>query len=282
MRAVPEAWSLKPGAWKLAGLVLAGVTLSGCPPRAPPPDLSLDPAQLLAQVRAAQERVTSVRGSVRVRVDGPGAKGSVEALAAAKKPDRVLVQTFDFFGNTAASLAAASGELSLYDSRERTVYRGAATVENLSRLVPVPLSPSDLATLLCGSAPLLDGEAVRASPGRGFVELEIAAGGRRQILRIGTGAAVLSSSVAGGGGGAYDVAFDGFDAVPGRRFPAEVKVSARDPRAEVQLSWSDVETGVALDDALFAPAVPRGARVVGLPEAPPPAGLFPEMRPAGP
>ena len=101
----------EPGATRAATLaVVAVVALTGCPPRAPPPDLSLDPAELLAQVRAAQAREAWVRGEVRVRVDGPGAKGSALAFAAARKPDRVLVQTFDFFGNTAASLATSGGE----------------------------------------------------------------------------------------------------------------------------------------------------------------------------
>jgi Domain of unknown function (DUF4292) len=265
---------------------LAVLALAGCPPRAPPPDLSLDAAQLLAQVRAAQAKVTSVRGEVRVRVDGPGAKGSVLAFAAAHKPDRVLVQTFDFFGNTASALATSGGELSLYDSRERVVYRGAATPQNLARLVPVPLSAADLATILCGSAPLLDGEPVRADPGRGFVELEIAGADRKQVLRIGPAAAVLSSSltVAAGGPGSYDVALGALDAFEGKRFPSEVRVSARDPRAEVRLTWTEVDPGAALDEALFAPKVPRGARVVDLAETPPsPAGLFPEeARPPGP
>lgn len=265
---------------------LAALALAGCPPRAPPPDLSLDAAQLLAQVREAQAKVTAVRGEVRVRVDGPGAKGSVLAFAAAHKPDRVLVQTFDFFGNTASALATSRGELSLYDSREKVVYRGPATPQNLARLVPVPLSAADLATLLCGSAPLLDGEPVRAAPGRGFVELEVAAADRRQVLRIGPGAAVLSSSVtmAGGAPGSYDVALGALDAFVGKRFPGEVTVSARDPRAEVRLTWTEVEPGATLDEALFTPKVPRGARVVDLAEnPPPPAGLFPEeARPPGP
>lgn len=267
-----------------AMLALAALALAGCPPRAPPPDLSLDPAQLLAQVRSAQDRVRSVRGDVRVRVETQRGSGTVSGFAAAKKPDRVLVHTFDFFGNTASALATAGGELSLYDARERVVYRGAATAENLARLVPIPLSPSDLATLLCGSAPLLEGEPVRADPGRGWVELEIAAGQARQVLRVGPGAAVLSSSlsVPGGGTGAYDVAFGERDTSDAKRFPGEVTVSAREPRAKVRLTWTEVEPGAALADTIFAPTVPRGARVVDLAGTPPPAGLFPEPRPPGP
>lgn len=266
-----------------AAVACAAMALAGCPPRAPPPDLSLDPGQLLAQVRAAQDRTRSVRGEVRVRVEAPGGSGTVPAFVGAKKPDRVYVQTLDFFGNAASTLATAGGELSLYDARERVVYRGAATPENLARLVPVPLSPSDLATLLCGSAPLLEGEPVRAEPGRGWVELEIAAGPRRQVLRIGPGAAVLSSSlaVASGGQGAYDVAFRALDAFAGRRFPAEITLTARDPAVSMRVTFTDVEPGAALEDALFTPRVPRGARVVDLAATPPPTGLFPEPRPPG-
>ncbi|HEY6097842.1 MAG TPA: DUF4292 domain-containing protein [Anaeromyxobacter sp.] len=258
-------------------LALAAVALAGCPPRAPPPDLSLDPAQLLAQVRAAQARVTSVRGEVRVRIEGRGTSGTAPAFVAAKKPDRVHVRTADFFGNTVSALTTSGGELSLYDARERVVYRGAATPENVGRLVPVPLSAPDLATLLCGSAPILEGEPVRAVPGRGFVELEIAAGDRRQVLQVGAGAAVLSSSIAvpAGGPGAYDVAFRDFDAFQGLRFPAEVALSSREPALSLRLTWTEVETSVPLEDRLFEPPVPRGARVVDLDQTPPPAGLFP-------
>jgi outer membrane lipoprotein-sorting protein len=265
-------------------LGLCAFALAGCPPRAPPPDLSLDPAQLLAQVRAAQDRIATVRGEVRVRIEAGAGSGTVAGIVAAKKPDRVRVRTFDFFGNTASELTAAGGELSIYDARGRVVYLGRATPENLARLVPIPLSPSDLATLLCGSAPLLDGDPVRADAGRGWVELEIAAGQRRQVLRVGPGAAVIKSSleVPGGGPGAYEAAFDALDAFPGMRFPGEVTVTAREPRAKVRLTWTEVEPGVALEDAAFTPSVPRGARVVDLAGTPPPAGLFMEPRPPGP
>ncbi len=271
------------GSRRLALALAATLALAGCPPRAPPPDLSLDPAELLAQVRAAQARVASVRGEARVRIEAPEGSGTVPAFVAAKKPDRVYVQTVDFFGNTVSVLAASGGELSLYDARERVLYRGAATPENLARLVPVPLPPADLAAILCGSAPLLEGEPVRAEPGRGYVTLELAAGERRQVLRVGAGARVLSASLADSGDGrrGHDLTFRAFDALPGRTFPGEISLSARDPAVSMRLTWTDVEPGAEVEDALFTPGVPRGARVVDLAGAAPPAGLIPGPRPPG-
>lgn len=254
------------------------LAVAGCHPRTPPPDLSLDPAALLAQVVAAQGQVRSVRGEVRVKIDGPGASGVVPAFAAAERPDRLYVEIVDFFGNSVAVLAAAGGALSYYDARERVLYRGAATAENLSRLLPLPLSPAELVTILCGSAPLLVDVPVHAAPGAGFVTLELAGGDRTQSLRVGAGATVLRSALRVGGAaapGTYDLELEGFDASSGWRFPGKVTLAAEAPRVRLELVWREVEPNAAVEGALFSPPTPRGARVVDLADAPPPAGPFP-------
>lgn len=258
--------------------LLAVAALAACTPRRPPPDLSLDPAALLAQVRAAQARVSSVRGDARLRVRSPDGSGTVQALVAAERPDRVYVQTLDFFGNTLAVLATSGGALSLYDARARVLYRGPATPENLARLVPIPLSPEDLAAILCGGAPLLDGEALRAEPGRGHVTLELAGGGRTETLRIGPGAqvqrAALRAAGAAGPSG-WDLEIARTDA-SGAGYASEVKLSARDPDVSLGLGWEEAEWNGPVDAALFTPPAPRGARIVELgAEAPPPGLLAP-------
>lgn len=256
--------------------------LAGCPPRAPPPDLSLDPAALAGQVLAAQERIRSVRGEVRIKLETAQFSGTVPALVAAEKPDRLLVQTLDFFGNTVAVLAAADGKLSLYDARARVVYRGPATPENLARLVPLPLSPAALVQILCGSAPLISGEPVSAEPGRGYLTLRISAGARTEDLRIGAGADVLRASLRVGGKpgpGTYDLEFGAFDGLEGIHFPAEVSLSAESPRVRMRVAWQDAEPNAALDRKTFAPRIPGGVRVVELGEAAPPAFLAPPDAP---
>lgn len=250
--------------------------LAGCPPRAPPPDLSLDPAELAAQVRAAQGRIRSVRGEVQLRLDSPGFSGTVPALVAAEKPDRVLVHALDFFGNPVAVLAAADGELAFHDLRERVVYRGAATPENLARLVALPLSPAELVTILCGSAPLLEGEPVEAEPGRGRVTLVLAGERLAQTLGVGPGAAVLRSELRARlepAPATYDLEFSRRDPAA-LLFPAETELVAAAAGVRMRLAWSDAEPNAALDRALFSPRVPSGARIVDLADAAP-GGLFP-------
>jgi hypothetical protein len=265
---------VRPG--PVARRVAAGalVLLAGCHPRRPPPDLSLDPAQLLEAVKAAQARVVSVQGRARVGVDSPGGSGGAEQFLVAERPGRVRVEAYDFFGNVVALLAVEDGRLALYDARQRTFMRGAATPANLARLVPVPLAPEELVTLLCGSVPLLDGPAVAAEAGDGVVVLTLRQGDLLQRLEVGPGAAILASRVrrltAGGEVPAgLEAEFSVHRTRAGLRLPTDL--SARLPQADVALTlhWRELEVNRPVDPSLFRPDPPAGARVVDLdPPAP--------------
>src|SRR6266508_6075512 len=113
--------------------LLLAVALAACAPRVPPPNLSLEPAALLAQVRVAGAQVVRVQGDARLRVDGPGARGVVPGFVAVERPDRLRVEIHDFFGNPVSVLVSAGGRLALYDGRGRVFYRGAATPANVAR-----------------------------------------------------------------------------------------------------------------------------------------------------
>jgi len=257
-------------------IVLAVAALAACARRAPPPDLSLEPAPLLAQVRDAAARVAAVRGPARIRVKGQG-KASLPAYVAAERPDRLHLEALDFFGNPAAVLVTAGGRLAIYDARERTYYRGAATARNLGRLVPLPLAPEELVAILCG-APLLRGEAVRAEPGRGHVTLEVRDGARTTTVRVIARAAVSRATVRDALGGGYELANGDRRDLDGTSLPAEVTLSAERPPVRIELAWTDdVEANPPADAALFRMDPPAGARVVDLDadeRGPFPAPLF--------
>jgi hypothetical protein len=252
-------------------LAAAAVLAAGCLPRLPPPDLALEPGPLLEQVRATAAGIGAVRGEVRVRVRGQGHVAAA-AFVAARKPASLHLEALDFFGNPVAVLAVSGGRLSIYDARQRTFYRGAATPENVGRLVPLAIAPEELVAELCG-APLLDGEAVRADPGRGHVALEVRDGRRTTALRVVAGAAVERAEVRGPAGG-HTVSWSLPLAATGAALPGDVTLSSGEVRVEV--GWVDYEANAALDDALFRLEPPSGARIVELdaPGAERPAPVF--------
>jgi hypothetical protein len=254
---------------RLAGLA-AAAAMAGC--RVPPPDLSRDPAELLAAVRAAQGRVARVQGSAKVHVDSPEVSGWVDEFVAAEKPDRVRLETRDFFGNVAAVLVADGGRFALYDARQRVYYRGEATPENVSRLLPLALPPADLAVLLCGSAPLVEGPAREVEARGARLLLRLGGASAEQELAVGEEAAVEASRVrrpaatpAGGGGADHDLEFDTFRRRGGIRFPTAARLAAPAAGVRLELRWKeDLEVNGPPDPALFRLEPPRGARVVDL------------------
>lgn len=251
--------------------VVALALAAGCA-RVPPPDLSRDPSLLLEQVRVAQDGVKACRGSARLSVSSSSPSGSLDAWVAAEKGGRVRVDVFDFFGNPAAVLVASGGRFALYDARAGALYRGDDSPENLARLVPVPIAARDLASVICGSAPIIDGRAVSAEAGDGVLLLEIAGESGRQVLAVGEGGAVERASFLPGarGGTPWKVAFSAFRRTAGQRIPGDVEL--RGGGAEVSLLWKDdLEVNQPPDSPLFQLDPPRGARVVDLPTRPTPS-----------
>ena len=207
-----------------------------------------------------------MQGEASVTVDAPGAPaGTVRQFVAAERPDRLHLETLDFFGNVAAVIAAGGGRFALYDAREKVLYRGRATPENLARIVPLPLPAEEIVAILCGGPPLA-GDPVRAGPGRGAIDLELAGDGGASSLRVVEAAAVERATLRPAGRPAYELSFGLFRTRAGTRLPGEVELRSNSPRVKLSLRWKDVEPNPALDEGLFRLSPPPGARVVDLDE----------------
>jgi len=261
-----------------AAALAALLGLAGCP-RAPPPDLSADPAELLAAVRARDSRVLRVSGRARLRVEGAGSSASFEAMVAAERPDRLRLDLLDFFGSPVARLSVSGGRFALLDARRRTWIRGRASPRALGRLLGVPLPVEDLVAAACGTAVLIDGRPVGAVPGRGVMELVLEGGGREQRLEVGGEAALVSSRLSRPGGGpepaAPELDFAAFARRQGLRFPGEVVLAVAGGRFRAELRYGpDLALNGPGDPALFATEVPAGAPVEELDEA-----LLPRLAP---
>jgi len=246
-------------------LAVLAATLAASCVRAPPPDLSRDPEALLGQVRAAQSRVRSVRGPASVSLESPRQSGSFDAWLAAEKPERLHIEVLDFFGNPSLVLVTSDGRFGLLDVSAAVYYRGAATPENLSRVLPFSLPASELATLLCGSAPLVDGAAAAAEPEGDAMRLLLAGPEGRESLAVGEGAAVREATLEPRGAPAsfWRVTFGSFEPRGGVPWPAQADF--RTATARVTVHWKrGVEVNPPAGPSPFSLEPPRGVRVQDL------------------
>ena len=141
-----------------AGLILAllAATLTGCPEaHRRPDDFKADPAPLLAAVAVRAAAVRGLSGQLKLEVWRGDERVKLRQLVASQPPDKLRVDSLSPFDQPLSTLVAAHGRLSIYSLEERRFYVGAASPQNLARLIPVRLSPGEMGALLRGTVPLI-------------------------------------------------------------------------------------------------------------------------------
>lgn len=249
----------------LVPCVLA-VVVAGCPRPPLPLDFGArgridDPQEMLDVLRVQAQRVHTVRGEAKAKVDSPQGGGSLTQFVIAQAPDRVRLESIDFFGRPVAVLASNGIRGSLYDLDKNIVYEGSATAQMVSRLLPMSVEPSVLVALLLGSVPLSN-EATALSLEVDDVErayvLVVSDGGELRRIGIDT----FSLRPAWMAASNWTARFEGWK--PEALLPEQVTLSSADGRAKVALSWRENEVNVEVDPEVFEVEVPDGVSVRAL------------------
>ena len=247
--------------WSLFLLLLAG-----CPPRVdvrtvPPPDATA----LLSEVDAVAGGVAALQSQAKAHVDGRGKKGNVQMFVAAAAPASVHLAVLDFFGKPSGILISYARQFVMLASDTGTWLRGAATAENVSRVLPVALPPDQLVAMLLGRAPRLadPSPTLDVDPEKNVFRVTLRAGGRTQELWVDPSRKrVVRSHV--DGPDAYTLTFDGFEDVRGVPFPRAISFAGV---GSVALQYTDLRLGEQPDASLFVPQAPPGVPVeqIGVP-----------------
>jgi hypothetical protein len=241
-------------------LLLFLIALAGCPPRVdvrsvPPPDATA----LLAEVDTVDAQVARLQSQGKARVDARGKKGNVQLFVAAAAPASVHLEVLDFFGKPSGILISDGQRFVMFASDVGVWQRGAASAENVSRVLPVSLPPEQLVVMLLGRAPRLPDPAptLAVDPEQNVFRVTLRAVGRTQELWVDPARKrVVRSRVDGPGG--YTLTFDGFEDVHGTPFPRSITFAGQ---GFVALQYTDLRLGEQPDPSLFKPDPPPGVPV---------------------
>ncbi|HUM12376.1 MAG TPA: DUF4292 domain-containing protein [Myxococcaceae bacterium] len=222
---------------------------------APPPDATA----LLAEVDAVDAQVARLQSQAKARVDAGGKKGNVQLFVAVAAPASVHLEVLDFFGKPSGILISDGKRFVMFASDAGVWQRGAASAENVARVLPISLPPEQLVSMFLGRSPRLPDPAptLAVDPEQNLFRVTLRAGGRTQQLWVDpTRKRVVRSQVDGPGG--YALTFDGFEDVRGTAFPRSISFAGQ---GSVALQYTDLRLGEQPDAALFTPEPPPGVPV---------------------
>lgn len=250
-----------------AALLLCGACFCK---RAPlPPGALLEPARLRAALAERRQGTRSVRGEARLELFTEEGYAPHSQVIVAERPGRLHMEALSPFDMPVAVLTSDGDRFQLYSLQEGVFYHGPATPENLARIIPLPLSPTDLVEVLLGGAPLLpDAGRVRWDGRTGqYVFTLTDASGHVQELRLAPDTLdVLSSRVETPGGKLlYSLQFEDHEFSDGVRLPRRLRFEMPSREVEVELRWKDVEVNARIPPEAYTQEPPRGVRQERLP-----------------
>lgn len=252
----------------VCALVCLGAHCSGgVEPPAGGPELALK------KLAERSERHRNLRGFASVTGWDSETTFKGKLLVVAERPGRVHIQVLSPFDQPIAYLATDGVVLDLYLLNDGRFLRGAATAENLARLIPMHIEPAVLVQALLGGPPLPhepgQPPALRWDPRAAVYVLTYGKGPWPAAwLRPDDLAAVQAGWLAPGEGRRWSLELWDHEAGAPRRLAFEHRASG----SGFRMTWDQVEFDVAdLPAETWRIEVPRGVEVeplAGVPAAP--------------
>jgi hypothetical protein len=253
-------------------LALAALLFSaGCrtlfpPPQPPVAVVSQD--NLLAVLKARQEKIKSFRAKGRITYLSPQQNYSGTALLSGQLPTSLKVDVLDFLGRTILSFATDGAEVKVLSPRENKLFQGPATPRNLAAFIPPTVSLPQALRLLLGALPLSQG------PPQNFT-YEAATGRYRLEWRQGN---AITERLWVAAEGLYPVQEEWYGGAPEPLFTAElanfgalapdlpekVTLKTSTPKMEMRLVYHDLNFNPPLTPASLTLTAPPGVVLVPL------------------
>jgi hypothetical protein len=252
-------------------LALAALFCSaGCRtlPPPPPPVVAISPEDLLAALKARQERVQTFQAKGRIIYLSPQRNYSGTASLTGRLPASLKVNVFDPLGRTALSFATDGAEVKVLSPSENKLFQGPATPRNLAAFIPPTVSLPQALRLLVGALPLSTGAPQN-------FEYEAATGRYRLEWRQGE---ALMERLWVAAQGLYPVQEEWYGGAPEPRFTAElsdfgalapdlpekVTLKTTTPTMKMSLVYRDLKLNPPLTPADLTLAPPPGVVQVPL------------------
>jgi len=256
-------------------VLMTAVALAGCSTRpAPGPPAAAgtraDAASIVAADAARRAALRSVRAWARLAYESPEESHRAKQLLIAERPDRLRLEIFSPFGAVFV-LAAADGALAAYDRGASTLYRGAASADNLRRYTQMDLPVAGAVDLILGTPPVDAAEPGVVSADGDAIELwrALPDGGARVVWYSAALLPLRYEDQDRDGHVRLRAVYEAYATIEGVPVATELRIELPQTQQRIAVTLSEVEVNPPLDGAVFALQTPAGSAVVDLDQGAP-------------
>jgi hypothetical protein len=245
-------------------LLALGMALASCGPPPATPPRSLDAATLVAELRARQARVRSLRGETKMDYRSSDGRTKVTINLAVARPGKLRFEAENpITGHTEGTLVTLGPRFALLDVRHGQFLHGPAMPCNVARLLRVAMPPEDVVDILLGSAPLGTFERAevgwrRDGGGREILTLHLLRDWTERIEVDPRTRDVVAAELQVGKVVVWRLTHEGFRDVRGVRLPRKTHVVESRSASDVVIRYKDVEVNVEIPEVVFQLTPPRG------------------------
>jgi hypothetical protein len=234
-------------------------------PVSPPPP---PPEELLVRIQARSQNLLGLKGLAYVQVSAPGKSFRVQEVILARRPADLRLESLSPLGNPQFYLATDGRELNLYNPGENRYYRGRTNARYFSSLLPLPLDPEEIVTLLLGSFPILphSGSSVHFEPQENLWILELNDSSREAVQTLGVEpqSGQVSYTEYRLRGVTRRLSFGDFRVLSNLSFPYQIHFEAPESKTKLRVEYTDAEINPVWERGDFHLPVPRGAQIIPL------------------
>lgn len=248
-----------------AAALFAALLCAGCPTIHPQPaDYSDDPTRLTAAVQRRAAAVQRLTAEVAIEAWQGDERVRLKQLIAADGQGRLRIDVLSPFGQPLSTLVSDGSRLMIYSLEDKTFRMGAATPQNLARLLPVHIEPEALSALMRGAVPIMSHERATVTwNGRANAyRLELQQGPRLQQVEFEPDALrVTSLRVFDGERLRYAARFGDYSGDGDAVVPRRLRFEVPDEAVRIDLALVDHTLNPDLPEEAFVLEPPRGVRV---------------------
>ncbi len=235
----------------------------GCGGSVPKPENFTEDAEVILQP-IADRAVESLSAELHLDAWQGGERVKFQQLIAVQKPDHLRIDSLSPFGQPLSTLVSDGETISIYSQKDRKFYSGAATPQNLARLLPIQMHPSELSALLRAEIPIIDYQTAQVSwdsdAGRTVVVLQNQS--EQQILRIEPKRQLVTQSEVKTQNALRYRAQLGDYSSDAKPFPRRMRLESGDFKVEIEVK--DHRIDIELADETFELYPPKGVPQIQL------------------